>query len=142
MDIPNKMDKFFNKSLLGLNIKHLRLNAGLTQIELSKIIGVKGTALSNWEVGSASPDMDILAKISNYFGISVDLLAFTEYSEWDGESLTVNSKSELNVDICERCELRQKIIDNQEENIKLLKDKINQLERDSKDKPNDIRQTG
>jgi transcriptional regulator with XRE-family HTH domain len=55
-------------------IKQYRKEKGLTQKELADIIGVKHTALSNWETNIAKPDIDTIIKLSNYFGISIDNL--------------------------------------------------------------------
>jgi len=43
---------------------------------------------------------------------------------------------------CQQCILRDIIIAKQEDSIELLKDKISQLSRQMKEKPDDIRQTG
>lgn len=142
------MDKIFNKSLLGLNIKYLRLKSGLTQSGLSVILGVKSTALSNWEVGISSPDMETLAKISNHFGISLDQLAFTSHSNWleidnsASNDKLVSSQLPSNGG-CEQCAIRDKLIAKQEENIDLLKDKIAELNRQLRDKgkSDNIKQT-
>jgi len=135
------MDKIFNKSLLGLNIKHLRSKSGLTQGKLSGILGVKSTTLSNWEVGLASPDMDIIAKISNYFGVSLDLLAFTSHLDWQNNNNSVVniSKDLLPAGPCRECELRDEIISEKNEIIYLLKEKIRSINDRSS---NDNRQTG
>ncbi|OFI47202.1 hypothetical protein BG262_00845 [Floricoccus penangensis] len=59
---------------IGNKIKEERLKSNLTQEELSKILNVSRTAVSNWEVGRNYPDLDTLVEISNYFDISLDKL--------------------------------------------------------------------
>ncbi|OFI48970.1 hypothetical protein BG261_04725 [Floricoccus tropicus] len=59
---------------IGNKVKEERLKSNLTQEELSKILNVSRTAVSNWEVGRNYPDLDTLVEISNYFDISLDTL--------------------------------------------------------------------
>lgn len=136
------MDKSFDKSLLGLNIKHLRTSSGLTQTALSKILGVNSTTLSNWEVGISSPDMGVLAKISKHFGVSLDFLAFIEYSKWSSDRGTIIINDDMPGGPCKQCELREEIIKEKNEVIGLLKDKIRTLNDPMKGTDQDIRQTG
>jgi SOS-response transcriptional repressors (RecA-mediated autopeptidases) len=55
-------------------IKDLRIKNGYTQTELAKKLNVHQTAVSQWENGRTSPDKDILIKISELFGVSIDML--------------------------------------------------------------------
>ena len=59
---------------LGTNIKRLRLNKGITQEELGETLGVSSQAVSKWENESALPDIMILPKLADYFGVSIDEL--------------------------------------------------------------------
>ena len=60
--------------IIGNNIKRIRQNKGVTQEQLGDIIGVTGQAISKWENGSALPDIQVLPKLADYFGISIDEL--------------------------------------------------------------------
>lgn len=55
-------------------IKKLRLNKGITQTELANLCGVHQTAVSQWEKGRTLPDKQTLIKLSDIFGVSVDML--------------------------------------------------------------------
>lgn len=59
---------------IGTNIKRLRQNKGITQEALGEALGVSGQAVSKWENQSALPDILILPKLADYFGISIDEL--------------------------------------------------------------------
>jgi orotate phosphoribosyltransferase len=60
--------------MIGNNIKRIRQNKGMTQEQVGEVIGVSGQAVSKWENGSALPDIQILPKLAEYFGISIDEL--------------------------------------------------------------------
>lgn len=55
-------------------IKELRLKRGITQSQLAKLCSVHQTAVSQWENGRTLPDKQTLLKLSDIFGVSVDLL--------------------------------------------------------------------
>ena len=59
---------------IGTNIKRLRQNKGATQEQLGEVLGISSQAVSKWENGSALPDIMILPRIADYFGISIDEL--------------------------------------------------------------------
>ena len=59
---------------IGVNIKRLRQNKGLTQEKLGEVLGISGQAVSKWESGAALPDITILPELADYFGISIDEL--------------------------------------------------------------------
>ena len=59
---------------IGSNIKRLRQNKGVTQELLGEVLGISGQAVSKWENESALPDIMILPKLADYFGISIDEL--------------------------------------------------------------------
>ena len=59
---------------LNDRIKQLRKEKGLTQGQLADILGVTDKAVSKWEVGESNPDISLLAKLAEVFGVSVDYL--------------------------------------------------------------------
>lgn len=60
-----------NKAL-GLKIKGLRLQAGLTQQELADKIGVESPSyLSKIETGGASPSYELLGRIAHSLGVAL-----------------------------------------------------------------------
>lgn len=58
--------------MIGEHIKELRQEMGLTQSELAEILSVRFQAVSNWERGITSPDIENLLKIAEYFKVTVD----------------------------------------------------------------------
>ena len=55
-------------------IKSLRQSKKITQNELASMCGVHQTAVSQWENGRTLPDKQTLIKLSDIFGVSVDML--------------------------------------------------------------------
>ena len=61
-------------SKLGNNIKSLREQCSLTQIEFAKILNISNTTLSQYEAGNRVPSDEIKWKIADFFDVSVDFL--------------------------------------------------------------------
>lgn len=58
----------------GNFICKLRLEMGLSQFQLGKLIGVSDKAVSKWENGSAKPRLDTCHQLASVFHISIDEL--------------------------------------------------------------------
>lgn len=56
------------------NLKELRLEKGLGQVELAKEIGVSKGVISLWENGLREPNMYSLILLAKFFKISIDEL--------------------------------------------------------------------
>ena len=59
---------------IGAQIKALRTRRGVTQETLAEKLNVSPQAVSKWERGTATPDIQLLPAISAYFGVSIDEL--------------------------------------------------------------------
>ena len=62
------------KEIFADNIKRLRLQAVMTQEELAGKLGVVAQTVSKWENAESYPDVELLPKIANLFGVTVDEL--------------------------------------------------------------------
>ncbi len=62
-------------------IKELRLGAKLSQRQLGEICGIHQTAVSQWESGRTSPDIESLTKLARFFGVSIESLMGEESRE-------------------------------------------------------------
>ena len=56
------------------NLKALRLEKNLGQVELSKAIGVSKGVISLWENGLREPNMYSLIVLAKFFNITIDEL--------------------------------------------------------------------
>ncbi|SCJ53302.1 transcriptional repressor DicA [uncultured Eubacterium sp.] len=69
---------------IGDFIAALRKEAGMTQQELGKIIGVTNKTISRWENGNYLPDIVLMKELSNFFQISInELLSGERISDED-----------------------------------------------------------
>ncbi len=59
---------------LGAKIKHLRCKFGLTQEQLAEKLGLSAQSVSKWENAVAMPDITLLPKLAEEFGVSIDEL--------------------------------------------------------------------
>ena len=60
------------------NLKLLRQERGVGQVELATAIGVSKGIISLWENGLREPNMTSLISLAVYFGVSVDYLVGLE----------------------------------------------------------------
>lgn len=60
-----------------MQIKELRLKAGLTQEQLADRMNMNQSALSQWETGVSAPRADKLPELAKILGCTIDEL-FTE----------------------------------------------------------------
>ena len=62
---------------MQLTLKALRINAGLTQAEGAKKIGVSETTLHKYEAGKTFPDVPVIKAIEEAYGVKyADILFF------------------------------------------------------------------
>ncbi len=57
-----------------IGLKEIRRQKKLSQVKVSMDLNISREAISNYETGRRSPDIDMLVKMSDYFGISIDYL--------------------------------------------------------------------
>ena len=65
------------KNRIGENIKFYRLQKGMNQQELAKLVGVTATTLSKMEYGQSSIKLDTLAEIAKVLGVVPEKLLFS-----------------------------------------------------------------
>ena len=59
---------------LGNRIKELRLDKGLTQADVAKVMHVAFGTISNWERGVRTPSLEELGELANFFAVTTDYL--------------------------------------------------------------------
>lgn len=78
---------------IGVKIRELRKEKKVTQEELAEYLHISSQAVSKWETGACSPDIDMLPKLAIYFGTSLDNLLDFDQSKLDAaiEAILVES---------------------------------------------------
>jgi len=74
-------------SVVCEHIRELRIQRGITQVDLAKRLGVSKSVVSSYENGVHLPPYDILIRLSALFGVSCDYLlgvSDTPYISVDG----------------------------------------------------------
>ena len=56
---------------IGILLKKLRKEKGLTQEQLAEVLNVSGRTVSRWETGSNMPDISILVEIAVFYDVSI-----------------------------------------------------------------------
>lgn len=94
--------------LLSDKIKMLRENAGITQSELAKSLGLTRSAVNAWEMGLSVPSTQYIVELAKAFNVSTDFLLGME----DSAAVSVKGLTErqisavLNVIQCFKDELK------------------------------------
>ena len=71
------------KSIVAKNISELRQANNMTQLELAEKVNYSDKTISKWERAESSPDIAILVKIADLFGVTVDYLVKAEHTKAD-----------------------------------------------------------
>ena len=66
---------------IGAKIRLLRREKKVTQEELADYLHISPQAVSKWETGASSPDIDLLPKLAIFFGTSLDHLLDFDQSQ-------------------------------------------------------------
>jgi len=66
---------------VGKNIRSLRCKRQVSQEDLAETMGVTVQAISKWETGKANPDLMLLPKLAEYFGVTIDYLFYINEEE-------------------------------------------------------------
>lgn len=75
-----------NANKLGEQIKEYRQKNSISQRELAEQLFVSDKTISRWELGKGLPDIDLLPKIAEVLGISIDELVGVENLSDDGKA--------------------------------------------------------
>ncbi len=59
---------------VGSKIRELRIEKGIRQADLAKILNVDKTTVTKWETNCHLPDFEKLVAIADYFDVSTDFL--------------------------------------------------------------------
>lgn len=78
-----RMNEMFEETF-AKRLASLRSAKGVTQEEVARSLSVSGKTVSKWENGASAPDLEMLAALASYYGVSTDLLLGLEEAPADG----------------------------------------------------------
>ena len=86
--------------MIGHQIKTLRKELGLTQVELGKRLGMTGVAVNKWELGQRTPSADSIKELALIFNVTTDYLLNggnrkDETKEYDDDALEILNMLDL-----------------------------------------------
>ena len=55
-------------------IRNLRIDGGYTQAQIAEYLNVKQNTYSQYEIGTLNYPIDVLMKLADFYGVSVDYL--------------------------------------------------------------------
>ena len=61
---------------MAITLKSARVNKGLTQVKAAELIGITVDTLSNYERGKSFPDVPIIKRIEEVYGVPYNDLIF------------------------------------------------------------------
>ena len=62
---------------MKMTLKAARINAGLTQVDAAKHLGISPSTLISYEAGRTYPDVEVLKKIEVLYNISYNDIIFS-----------------------------------------------------------------
>lgn len=83
-------------SSFSSNLKDLRKNKGMSQIELGKALEISTSSVAMYEVGKREPNFTLLKKIASYFKVDVNYLLGMDHVEVPGVYTLAGSQSGKN----------------------------------------------
>lgn len=111
------------------NLKRYRKEKAISQTEMASKLNVKSSTISNYESGVSSPDLDTFVQIVKILGVSPSrLLGLNEYiTEEDQVTYIEEPGHKFRPELCSECELRERIIAQQDKVIGTLENRIKDL---------------
>ena len=68
------MSRGFEKNMQLIGLKEIRKKKNYSQLKVAMDLSISREALSYYENGKRSPDVEMLLLLSNYFNVSIDYL--------------------------------------------------------------------
>lgn len=68
----------FSKESFGAKVKTLRVQHGLTQADIAKLLGITVAQVSDIERGNSSTSLERVVKLADFFSVSLDVLVGLE----------------------------------------------------------------
>lgn len=64
---------------LAQNLRYLRKQKGMNQNEIAGVLEISRATVGNWEAGRREPELSMLVRIAEYFGVMIDDLVLKDF---------------------------------------------------------------
>jgi transcriptional regulator with XRE-family HTH domain len=116
------------------NLRVVRKKNKLTLEELGKELGISKSAISDYENGHTFPSLDVTKNICNFFGINIDDMQNSDFSELTLEEIQKSRNSQIpdvvNFDVStvqKQLEFQNKLLSQQVEGLQIQLQLVKQL---------------
>jgi transcriptional regulator with XRE-family HTH domain len=116
------------------NLRVIRKKNKLTLEELGKELGISKSAISDYENGHTFPSLDVTKNICNFFGINIDDMQNSDFSELTLEEIQKSRNSQIpdvvNFDVStvqKQLEFQNKLLSQQVEGLQIQLQLVKQL---------------
>ena len=82
------METRANTAIIARNVRRLRKDARLTQMQLAERVGCCAAYISRIECGEKSPSLDLLLRLSEVFHVSCDSILKDQTGEFHSEKIS------------------------------------------------------
>ena len=89
-------------STVGTKLFNIRTGKGETQEEVAESVGISYVSLSRYETGRRMPKMNILARLAEHYGVTVDELIGRDDAETKKEPASSGGQDEKLLDLYSR----------------------------------------
>ena len=83
------------RKIIGDNLSELRKRRGLTQFELAEKFNYTDRAVSKWENGDTLPDVEVLYKLCEFYGVTMDYLTHEENAQFKKKDDPLNRTNKI-----------------------------------------------
>ncbi|MFK7970947.1 MAG: XRE family transcriptional regulator [Bacteroidia bacterium] len=84
-----------DRQIIGINLKFLRRRKSLTQQELADALEIRRSSIGAYEECRATPKYETLQRMSDFFGVSIDLMVKEDIATLDPGDLIDNREQRL-----------------------------------------------
>ena len=72
--VKHKGENGMTERIFATQLKQLRKKRGIPQSALAKVLHVSRSCVANYEKGDRQPDIEVVRKLADYFGVTIDFL--------------------------------------------------------------------